>query len=394
MRSASPGRRSVVPTAATFRRSTRWYRWRSPTTANVVVDTCGPRPQGFPFVFTGDSVDTLVLLQDPYPAGRSLANIEGCTGGGRFRFAATAGTTYTIMVDGVGNTGVHGVGPIELRIRRAAPPVNDRFDSAQSLRSTLPISLTVSNIDADIEAGEPVRPGPFTSVWYRWTPRESGSVVVETCGADFDTELAVYTGQRIDALTVEASNDNWCAQRDGLFSVASLVRFDAVAGTTYLISAGSAFRETRGTIPLLIRWAQPPANDDFADAHRLTAPRVVAASNLDSTAEPGEPPLTSTEGRTVWFRWTPRSSTRVAIDTCDSSIGTALGVYTGDILAELRTVAVSGAAVCGSRSLVVFDAIAGMTYSIAVAGVQDLFFTPGVEGDIRLRFHCADGPCT
>lgn len=218
--------------------------------------------------------------------------------------------------------------------------------------------------------------------------------MVETCGADFDTELAVYTGQRIDALTVEASNDNWCAQRDGLFSVASLVRFDAVAGTTYLISAGSAFRETRGTIPLLIRWAQPPANDDFADAHRLTAPRVVAASNLDSTAEPGELPLTSTEGRTVWFRWTPRSSTLVAIDTCDSSIGTALGVYTGDILAELRTVAVSGAAVCGSRSLVVFDAIAGMTYSIAVAGVQDLFFTPGVEGDIRLRFHCADGPCT
>jgi hypothetical protein len=46
------------------------------------------------------------------------------------------------------------------------------------------------------------------SVWWSWTAARGGVVSFDTCGAEFDTLLAVYTGDRVDALTKVASNDD------------------------------------------------------------------------------------------------------------------------------------------------------------------------------------------
>ena len=65
--------------------------------------------------------------------------------------------------------------------------------------------------------------------WYSWRAPGTGIATFDTAGSTFDTVLAVYTGTA-DALTLIASDDD----RGGFLT--SEVRFNATAGTTYLIS--------------------------------------------------------------------------------------------------------------------------------------------------------------
>jgi hypothetical protein len=97
-----------------------------------------------------------------------------------------------------------------------------------------PLTVSGTNAEATGEEGEPGR-GSFRvrSVWYRWTSPVDGPVVVDTCSGDFDTLLAVYTGDGVGTLTEVAANDDACGADLG---VASRVRFDASAGVTYQIA--------------------------------------------------------------------------------------------------------------------------------------------------------------
>ena len=92
----------------------------------------------------------------------------------------------------------------------AAAPANDDFANASALTG-LPAGATGTNVDATTESGEPEpwenTPGGH-SVWWTWTAPADGDVTVDTCGSDFDTLLAVYTGDSVAALTTVAFNDN------------------------------------------------------------------------------------------------------------------------------------------------------------------------------------------
>ena len=59
----------------------------------------------------------------------------------------------------------------------------------------------------------------------------SDTITVDTCDSDFDTLLAVYTGDSLDSLTEVASNDESI-----ICGSESLVRFQSTAGTRYLIA--------------------------------------------------------------------------------------------------------------------------------------------------------------
>ena len=91
----------------------------------------------------------------------------------------------------------------------AAAPANDDFANAAALTG-LPANATGTNMDATTESGEPehvdVTPAGH-SVWWSWTAPSDGDVTVDTCGSDFDTLLAVYTGDSVEALTPVAFND-------------------------------------------------------------------------------------------------------------------------------------------------------------------------------------------
>ena len=85
--------------------------------------------------------------------------------------------------------------------------------------------------------------------------------------------------------------------------------------------------------------AAAPPNDDFVNAARLEGfPASVEASNEGGTVEPEEPwhgdPTYPSGGRSLWWRWVAPRTGPVAVQTCGTSFPTALGVYTGDALAD------------------------------------------------------------
>lgn len=104
------------------------------------------------------------------------------------------------------------------------------------------------NFDATQETNEPkATASQEHSVWFRWTPTQSGFARFDTTGAVFDTTLGVYTGTSVDALTELDKNDDSYGRQ-------SRVDFDAVSGTDYFIAVGgyeSSFKdESMGLFPL------------------------------------------------------------------------------------------------------------------------------------------------
>jgi hypothetical protein len=83
---------------------------------------------------------------------------------------------------------------------------NDDFDRPWPLKGS---SATGSNVGATLEPNEPrhARTRGGASVWFTWSAgKTSGTAVFDTAGSDFDTILAVYTGDDLASLTEVAAS--------------------------------------------------------------------------------------------------------------------------------------------------------------------------------------------
>lgn len=128
-----------------------------------------------------------------------------------------------------------------------------------------------------------------------------------------------------------------------------------------------------------------PANDNFANRITVAVPaagatRTVTGSNVDATAQAGEPfhaNVTSARN-SVWWRYTPTVSGSITITTAGSGFDTVLAVYTGSSVGALSSVA-SNDDSGGLQSSVTFSGTAGTQYQIAVAGYSN------AAGNIRLN---------
>jgi len=151
-----------------------------------------------------------------------------------------------------------------------SPPVNDRFAD----RITIPEAGTVqgTNVGAAAEAGQPpiAVAGSTNAVWWRFTPPVNGTLGIDTCGSDFDTTLAVFTGLAVNALSQVAANDDACGTR-------SRVEFQATAGTEYQIAV-AGFGNATGAIVLALALVPDPV----ATVTTLSAP---------ATSRQGQPVL-------------------------------------------------------------------------------------------------------
>jgi hypothetical protein len=254
----------------------------------------------------------------------------------------------------------------------SAAPANDSF----AMPTVIPGDIVgwgesaVTTVDASGEVGEPDHAGvslPLESVWFRWTPTDSGRTTVSTCASQgFDTTLAVYTGSSVDALTEVTSNDDGCGLQ-------SIVKFFATAGTTYSIALDGAEAED-GSASMFLQRGMVTSNDDFANALVLPSQFGTSslwAGNINAGGELGEPdhagvslPLES-----VWFRWTAPGDADVSVDTCSASYDTTLAIYTGASVDALQLVAANDDS-CGTGSAITGQAQAGVTYSIAVDGFE------------------------
>jgi hypothetical protein len=128
--------------------------------------------------------------------------------------------------------------------------------------------------------------------------------------------------------------------------------------------------------------AAPPANDAFAAAQLLVgASGSATGTNLEATKEPGEPNHAGNPGgRSVWYRWVAPFSGQAVFETCGlAAFDTLLAAYLGSAVASLGVVAASDDD-CGEQSQLVFNTVAGTTYSIAVDGFN------GVAGSFTLKW--------
>ena len=124
-----------------------------------------------------------------------------------------------------------------------------------------------------------------------------------------------------------------------------------------------------------------PANDAFANRASLTgATNFVVASNVGATVESGEPHYYQGQpgGSSVWWTWTAPTSGSFSASTDGSSFDTLLGVYRGSKLTNLIALVSDDDSGSNGASRVVFRAIAGEAYQIAVDGFQ------GDSGEINL----------
>ena len=257
------------------------------------------------------------------------------------------------------------------------PPTNDNFADSALLEGKYHVLIGGSNVEATRQDNEPAHLGHShgahgdKSVWFTWTAKVSGQAEINTVGSNFDTILAVYTGDSLGNLTRVASND------DGGGNWTSRVTFNAVAGTTYQIaidgynwSGAASEGDIQGEI--IMPNEVHPVNDHFADAFIMDGTQthtITFGSNVGATSETGEPNHGGQSAeRSVWWYWTPSVDSEVKLTSwmgngSQNPFWAYLAVYTGDTVGDLTSVARA------SRELR-FQANAGTIYRIAVDGVD------------------------
>jgi hypothetical protein len=345
-----------------------WYCW-TPTVsgpAQIAVNQHGY--DSVLDVWTGSSVSGLSLVAFNDDANGTLQS--------EVEFAAVAGRTYRIRVDGF--LFDYGEFRLSYGVNR---PANDDFAAAQVLDGPIIARITATNDTATGEAGEPA---PLTvigaadaTVWYSWTPPETGLARCSTHGSNYDTSLAAYTGTSLPGLTMVADNDDTNA------TFQSLISFSATAGTAYRIQVGG-FVGRRGAISLQCT-VNPPGND-------LSAAGLAIGDDLGtefgSTAraigEPGEPAFLVPPDGSVWYQWTAPYSGNFLFDTCGSDFDTVLAAATGTFIRDLALIAANDdtTSICpGLQSVISFVAEAGTVYQISVNG-----FSSSARGEFELHW--------
>ena len=245
-------------------------------------------------------------------------------------------------------------------------PFNDNFFNGMTITNA-PFTFSQLNECATKEPLEPNHAGDpgGHSVWFNWTPRTDQTAVLTTKRSDFDTLLAVYTGDNYLNLTLVASNDDIVP---GVW-LQSQVSFLARTGTTYHIAVDGH----GGAVGNAVLNLDPPVNDDFANPAVISG---ASGTTNDFTIEASKEAFERAHagdigGHSVWYRWTAPADGPVDFNTLGSTFSTVLAVYTGDTLTNLNVVAGNINDVGGlMTSRVDFTAAAGTIYLIAVDGAR------------------------
>ncbi len=112
---------------------------------------------------------------------------------------------------------------------------NDNFANATAIfLNNNSAQLVGNNYRATKETGEPNHAGDAGghSIWWKWTATSNGVMTVDTAGSNFDTTLAVYTGNSVSSLTSISSNDD---TQSGT-TLTSSCHFNATSGVIYYIA--------------------------------------------------------------------------------------------------------------------------------------------------------------
>ena len=151
-------------------------------------------------------------------------------------------SAYTVSVSARNSVGR---GPFASAPNIVRPGTTDDFFASPRLIVGLTGTSTSKTNFATAELNEPNHAGYVAShsVWFNYTAPASGQIEVTTAGSNFDTLLAVYTGNTLSTLTQIAAND------DVKTGQSSGVSFAAIAGQVYRIAV-DGYAQLTGNVTL------------------------------------------------------------------------------------------------------------------------------------------------
>ena len=313
---AEPGEPAHAGRAAS---ATLWWEWTAPATGNVSIDTIGSGYDTVLAVYTGASLDSLVVV--------AANDDDRANPTSRLSFTAQAGTAYQISVGG--KNGASGATLVSL----GSAPANDAFASAVTLTGES-TQITARNELASREPGEPRILGfaGGASVWYRWTAPRSGRFQISVATLNyFDPLLAVYTGTALNALTPVATSDNI---GPGAENVDALCVVNAVGGTTYVISVDAKTLPNTGEFTLSISDAlwQAPTLRGISGAPAVAPDGTLYVGSTDFNAYAFHP-----DGSPKW-----RHPTQDALDHSSPAVGADGTVYVHSLDGNLHALRADG----------------------------------------------------
>lgn len=268
--------------------------------------------------------------------------------------------------------------------------------------------------------------GSDQSVWYSFTPADSGVYRFSTCnpsgraGTLINTVVAVSSGTSCTSLAplpFGCNDDQGGTAATGSCGSSAGVQVALTAGTTYYIQLARRFTFSSGTMGLIVdRLGQPPANDACSGALPISSnvPAVAPISDTFAATTANDEPMscitaayysTAANSRGVWYTFTPSSDGHYQFDTCDTQsspahlVDTAITLYGAFSCAGPFT-EVPGAcnqSSCGTGASAYGLLTAGTTYYVLAAHGNNnppLSTASAIQPSVRLLPTPANDLCT
>ncbi|MEP7285275.1 MAG: VWA domain-containing protein [Chloroflexota bacterium] len=206
-----------------------------------------------------------------------------------------------------------------------AAPRNDLFANATIIP---PFTVVQDTSGASLSSSDPIFCHAVTdTVWFRYTPAATQTIIARTIGSDYDTVLVAFTGSESN-LTVVACNDDIAP------GIASEVSFTAAAGITYAFAVGRSTSQGSISTTLKFTLEELPAttNDLIDNSEAVSSLPYSHREDVSSTTSVNDPMLCTSGGtavNTVWFRYTSPINQLIDVSTLGSNYDTVLAAFSG-----------------------------------------------------------------
>jgi hypothetical protein len=298
-----------------------WWTWTATADGPVTISTTNSSFDTILSVYAGSLVSSLSLVAENDDISREIRQ-------SRVIFKAASGTNYRIAVDGYGES----VGSIQLTVTQGT----------------------------DVASAPQIQQAPSSQT------RFAGGV-----GGGTNVEFRVVATGPLPLAY------QWLHQGTNLPGATSpflvLTNASASDAGTYQVTVTNAFGSTSSPAAVLTL-AGGAFNDGFANRILVSGgSNTVYGSNLEATRESNEPNHAGNAGgRSVWWKWVAPSNGVFEVNTTGSPFDTLLAIYTNNVLSSLNLVAENDNLPDGTAltSRVVFNAVSGQEYQIAVDGFK------------------------
>ncbi|GDY22392.1 hypothetical protein LBMAG56_37390 [Verrucomicrobiota bacterium] len=337
---------------------TVWLQWTAPQSGVATFSTDGSDFDTVLAVYTGSSLTNLVRLVND--------DNSGGYGNSQVKFNATAGTTYAVVVAGIGDGRGGAKGNIVLAWDLLVTATQLSYVTQQPLSTSLPVGGTLAltvNLSANQQSSPAVQ-------WYFENDPISGATA---------TSLVIENVQaaNVGLYRAHLQWDGPGTASFGYFSQGADIQINTEGLTTVLA-------QNRQIDSNLTPLASPPRSPTARLRARLTTVAGYSGSQIFATRfgkDPSEPDHCGVDGgSSYWLNYLAPVTGTVLLSTVGSSYDTVLAVYVDDGKGKGYDSLISIA--CddnsgpdGRTSKLQFDCTAGATYYVVVDGVNGAYGT-------------------